>query len=101
MAGNYSATSPYAQTPIEGGEYLDIMVNRSIPKYSDDTRFTINETYHLRPDLLAYDLYGTSTLWWVFAQRNPNSIADPLMDFKAGTTIYLPRKDTLKTVLGF
>ena len=101
MAGNYSATSPYAQTPIEGGEYLDIMVNRSIPKYSDDARFTINETYHLRPDLLAYDLYGTSSLWWVFAQRNPNSLADPLMSFKAGTSIYLPKKDTLKEVLGF
>lgn len=100
MASNYSATSPYAQTPVVG-EYLGIMVNRSIPKYSDDVKFTINETYNLRPDLLAYDLYGSSSLWWVFAQRNPNSLADPLMDFKTGTAIYLPKKDTLKAVLGF
>ena len=101
MAGNYSATSPYAQTPVVGGEYLGVMVNRSIPKYADDVKFTINETYNLRPDLLAFDLYGTSSLWWVFAQRNPNTIADPLMDFKKGTSIYLPKKDVLKTVLGF
>ena len=96
----YQSTSPYFSTP-QNGEYLDIMVNRSIPKLADDIRFTINETYNLRPDLLAYDLYGTPNLWWVFAQRNPNSLTDPLLDFKTGTSIYLPKKSTLKSVLGF
>jgi len=96
----YQSTSPYFSTPVNG-EYLEPMVNRSIPKYADDTRFTINETYNLRPDLLAYDLYGTPNLWWVFAQRNPNSLTDPLLDFKTGTSIYLPKKSTLKSVLGF
>lgn len=96
----YQSTSPYFLTPVNG-EYLGPMVNRSIPKYADDIRFTINETYNLRPDLLAYDLYGTPNLWWVFAQRNPNSLADPLLDFVTGTNIYLPKKSTLKSVLGF
>jgi hypothetical protein len=96
----YQSTSPYFTTPVVG-EYLGLMVNRSIPKYADDIRFTINETYNLRPDLLAYDLYGTPNLWWVFAQRNPNSLTDPLLDFVTGTEIYLPKKSTLKSVLGF
>lgn len=96
----YQSTSPYFLTP-KNGEYLDVMVNRSIPKYADDIRFTINETYNLRPDLLAYDLYGTPNLWWVFAQRNPNSLTDPLLGFVTGTNIYLPKKSTLKSVLGF
>ena len=96
----YQSTSPYFSTSVNG-EYLEPMVNRSIPKYADDTRFTINETYNLRPDLLAYDLYGTPNLWWVFAQRNPNSLTDPLLDFVTGTSIYLPKKSTLKSVLGF
>ena len=96
----YQSTSPYFQTPVTG-DYLGVMVNRSIPKLADDVRFTINETYNLRPDLLAYDLYGTPNLWWVFAQRNPNSLADPLLDFITGTKIYLPKKSTLKSVLGF
>ena len=96
----YQSTSPYFLTPVTG-EYLDVMVNRSIPKLADDIRFTINETYNLRPDLLAYDLYGTPNLWWVFAQRNPNSLTDPLLDFVTGTSIYLPKKSTLKSVLGF
>lgn len=96
----YQSTSPYFTTPVNG-EYLGVMVNRSIPKYADDVRFTINETYNLRPDLLAFDLYGTPNLWWVFAQRNPNSLTDPLLDFVTGNSIYLPKKSTLKSVLGF
>jgi len=96
----YQSTSPYFLTPVNG-EYLGPMVNRSIPKYADDTRFTINEIYNLRPDLLAYDLYGTPNLWWVFAQRNPNTLTDPLLDFTNGTQIYVPKRSTLKSVLGF
>lgn len=96
----YQSTSPYFSTPVNG-EYLGVMTNRSIPKFADDIRFTITETYNLRPDLLAYDLYGTPNLWWVFAQRNPNTIADPLLDFVTGTSIYLPKESTLKSVLGY
>jgi hypothetical protein len=77
------------------------MVNRSITKHDDDPLFVINQVYHLRPDLLAYDLYQKSDLWWVFAQRNPNTLKDPLFDFTAGTEIYLPQTETLKDELGF
>ena len=96
----YSNTSAYYETKVENGA-LGPMVNRKIPKLSDDRLFTINATYHLRPDLLAYDLYDKSDLWWVFAQRNPNTLKDPLYDFKIGTQIYLPQLDTLKESLGF
>jgi len=37
----------------------------------------------------------------VFAQRNPNTLKDPLFDFRIGTSVYLPRLTTLKEVLGF
>jgi hypothetical protein len=49
---------------------------------------------------LAYDLYNDSRLWWVFAQRNPNRLKDPVFDFVAGTSIYLPDIANLKTALG-
>jgi len=96
----YRATSAYADTPITD-YYLDIRTDRSIPKSSDDTIFTINETYNNRPDLLAYDLYEHADLWWVFAQRNPNTLVNPLLDFKTGAIIYLPKLSTLRNVLGF
>jgi len=96
----YRATSAYSSTPLS--EYfLDTMTNRPVPQSSDDTLFTINQTYEMRPDLLAFDLYGHSDLWWVFAQRNPNVLVNPLLDFKVGTVIFLPQLSVLRTVLGF
>lgn len=96
----YAPTSAYFATP-KNGIYLLSWVNRPIPKKTDDILFRINKTYNLRPDLLAYDLYQDSGLWWVFAQRNPNTLADPLGDFREGVQIYIPKIDTLKAALGF
>jgi hypothetical protein len=95
----YAPSSPYYTTSIRNG-VLGVLNNRRIPKLVDDQSFTITQTYNLRPDLLAFDLYGDPGYWWVFAQRNPNQIQDPLGDFTTGTTIYLPKKSTLETVLG-
>jgi len=50
---------------------------------------------------LAFDLYGDSRLWWVFYQRNPNTLQAPPLDFAAGVAIYLPKLSTLKSALGF
>jgi len=95
----YRQTSAHLSTPITDF-YLDTMENRSIPKLADDVLFTINATYDKRPDLLAYDLYNSADLWWVFAMRNPNILVNPLIDFKLGTAIKLPHIDTLRSVLG-
>jgi hypothetical protein len=97
---SYSATSRYYNTGYSQ-YYLDLWVNRPIPKESDDLLMKINTVYEYRPDLLAYDLYETPTLWWVFYQRNPNTLTAPPLDFKAGVDIYLPKITTLRTVLGF
>ena len=96
----YNATSPYYTTGYSQF-FLDTMVNRPIPSQSDDLPFTINQTYQYRPDLLAFDLYDNSGLWWVFYQRNPNTLTKPPLDFVANTSILLPKITTLKSVLGF
>ena len=96
----YDATSPDYLTPYSQF-FLDVMVNRPIPKQNDDILFSINLTYQYRPDLLAFDLYSTPTLWWVFYQRNPNTLTAPPLDFAVGTRIYLPKLSTLKSTLGF
>jgi hypothetical protein len=77
------------------------MVNRSFPRESDDVFFKLNQTYQYRPDLLAFDLYADAGLWWVFYQRNPNTLTAPPWDFEAGKTIYLPKITTLRSTLGF
>lgn len=96
----YDSTSPYYTTGYSQF-FLDVMVNRPINKQPDDILFKINLTYQYRPDLLAYDLYNDSRLWWVFYQRNPNTLQAPPLDFSAGTQIYLPKLSTLKSNLGF
>jgi len=96
----YDATSPYYTTGYTQF-YLDVMNNRPIPKMPDDLQFVITELYQYRPDMLAFDLYETPTLWWVFYQRNPNTLQTPPLDFKTGTTIYIPKITTLRNTLGF
>lgn len=98
---NYTRTSCYYGTPsFDNGQFLDLWNARAIPKLANDLLFTIPPQYEYRPDLLAYDLYGDPTLWWVFAVRNPNTLIDPLWDFTANTSIYLPAKNTLQNALG-
>jgi hypothetical protein len=96
----YPRTSPYLNTDIVNGQYLDVMINRPIPMQPSDVLWDITQVYQYRPDLLAYDLYSDSRLWWVFAQRNPNRLKDPYFDFVAGVGIYIPKLDMLKQVLG-
>ena len=95
----YSSTSPYFTTS-ESSEHLNILSPREITTELDDQSYTIERTYAYRPDLLAYDLYGTPRLWWVFAQRNPDEIEDPIYDFKPGVTIQLPKPANISKDLG-
>ena len=80
MSAQYSDRSPWSTTPITRN-YLDILKIRTVSAESDDFLYTIQPQYNLRPDLLAYDLYGDSALWWVFIQRNLDTLQDPIFDF--------------------
>ena len=97
----YKQSSPYKATSMNpSGEHLGFYQIRTIPAQSDDATYTIEPQYHQRPDLLAYDLYGSAKLWWVFAQRNMDTIKDPVYDLVPGVQIYLPKGAALKTLLG-
>jgi hypothetical protein len=99
MAATYNDLSPWSLTPITRN-YLDLLQIRTVSAESDDFLYTIQPQYNYRPDLLAHDLYGESALWWVFIQRNLDVIQDPILDFVAGTQIYIPKNSSLKEVLG-
>ena len=96
---NYSKSSPYYAT-AKFGNFLDILEYRSIPKVASDVEYQIDAVYRFRPDLLAFDLYGDTGLWWVFASRNPNVLKDPIFDFYPGQVIFVPKKETLISTLG-
>jgi alpha-L-fucosidase len=71
----YSNTSPYFST-AQNNISLDFFTPRTITAEDDDVSYTIDRIYAYRPDLLAYDLYGTPV------------------------TIQLPKLSNLKTDLG-
>lgn len=96
----YKTTSPWNKTSFNVNGYLDTLKIRPIPAEDDDILYEIQPQYNYRPDLLAYDLYNTPNLWWVFAQRNMDIIKDPIFDMKTGTVIYLPKGSKLKASLG-
>lgn len=96
---NYSNTSPWYTTPITQ-DYLNILRIRPVSAEVDDFLYTIKPQYAYRPDLLAFDLYGDPSLWWVFIQRNLDVLQDPIFDFTPGKQIYLPKNAKLREVLG-
>lgn len=91
---------PYSKTKITNTGYLDVLTPVAVPSATDDVYWEITATYNHRPDLLAFDLYGTKDLWWVFAQRNINILKDPIYDFVPGIKIYLPQGSNLRKRLG-
>lgn len=99
MVAKYNNTSPWYTTVLTR-DYLDILSIRAVSAEPDDYLYTIESQYAYRPDLLAYDLYGEANLWWVFIQRNLDVLQDPIFDFVPGTQIYIPKSNSLKSVLG-
>jgi len=99
MAANYSNVSPWFATSVKNN-YLDVLTIRPVAASTDDYLYTIQPQYTYRPDLLAHDLYGEAGLWWVFIQRNLDTLQDPVLDFIPGKQIYIPKGSALKSVLG-
>jgi len=90
----------YKNTEITKSGYLGIWEPIPIPRADNDPLFVITTVYTYRPDLLAYDLYRKKELWWIFAQRNPDTLKDPVFDFIAGTEIYLPQGKYITQYMG-
>ena len=91
----YSEQSPYSKTPVSG-DFLSIMNSRSVLHDASDQSYTIESKYDMRPDLLAFNLYGSSKYWWLFAIRNREMLIDPIQDFRAGVTIRIPKLKNLR-----
>ena len=75
--------------------FLDIKYPRHITPSTRDVEREVEPKYAERPDVLAYDIYGNSRFWWVFAARNPDLLKDPIRDLTAGKVIFLPSEDTV------
>lgn len=59
----------------------------------DDIIYTIQPYEHQRPDILAYRVYGKSSLMWTILQYN--SIVDVTTEFVTGKDIRLPSEQRI------
>lgn len=91
MAAKYKNTSVYSNTRINK-YFLDLYEPPMTPDLENYKTLTLDSKYNHRPDLLAYDLYGQSELWWVFTFYNRDLIKNPIYDFKSGLQIKIPAK---------
>ena len=80
--------------------FLDVSKLPSVPKNASDKLIILDAKYHQRLDLLAFDEYGSSRVWWLIALRNIDVIEDPIKDFKQGLKIYLPSKKVVEELTG-
>jgi hypothetical protein len=68
-------------------EFLDTYIPNTIRVDENDVYMNVTSEYHNRLDLVAYDCYMDSNLWWVIAEAN--NIMNPCM-LDVGTRIRVP-----------
>jgi hypothetical protein len=95
MAVAYDPRSFYSVTKMKSS-HLDYLTPPAIVLDSDKSQYIIDAKYGHRPDKLAYDLYGTAKLWWVFAAINRDKLEDPVWDFVPGLQITVPSPTSVK-----
>lgn len=66
---------------------FDTYIRKKYTPQGNERVMVINKGVEYRPDLVSYDVYGSSDYWWSIMEAN--SIHD-VYSFKAGRTIILP-----------
>jgi hypothetical protein len=92
MAVSYNNSSNYSTTGLNRRN-LDLYNPKISADNLDEETLTIivQNKFDKRPDLLAFELYGSARLWWVFTHYNRDKLKDPIFDFKAGIKIVVPK----------
>lgn len=99
IKSNYSTMGRYGYggSTVDFGNRLGWWDRRILPLSPTDVTIKISSKYAKRPDLLAYDLYGSSTLQWLILQYN--TILDINSEFVEGVSITVPTKTRVHTEL--
>lgn len=89
--------SPFFKTEVYS-TFMGYYIHRDIPPADTDTTILLdNARYDQRPDLLAYDLYGTPDLWWIFGVRN--GLEDLVHDIREGMVLAVPDRNRIMDLL--
>ena len=98
MSVTYKTNSVYAFTPMNSN-FLGIWEPPELEITGNEATIIIPRHQQYRPDLLSYQLYGTSKLWWSFKMINPDKLNDPIWDFVTGLEILASNKKDLSAYM--
>lgn len=89
---NFKSTSRYgrgiAAKTRDNKNFLVLRRPIELTEDASDVFITVTQDYVKRPDLLSYNVYGTTEYWWVIYEFN--NIRDPLFGLKRGQILRIP-----------
>ena len=89
---NFRANSRYTNgivtTNRSNKPFIVLRKSLQLKEDSTDTMILVTQEFEKRPDLLSFNIYGVSELWWVIYEFN--NIRDPFFDLKAGQILRIP-----------
>jgi len=92
---NFKKNSRYTNgiiaTNRSNKDFLVLRKAIKLEEDSTDTFIIVTQEMEKRPDLVSYNAYGVSELWWVIYEIN--QIRDPLFDLKSGQILRIPSLD--------
>lgn len=91
---NFNNYSLYKNTTTNG-TYRGYYEPLTLSKDSSDYFIIVTSEYKYKPGKLAYDLYGSERLNWVFTYFNRDKINDPIFDLTEGLILRVPTKERL------
>lgn len=99
VKSNYSKKGRYSYggSTVDYGNRLGWWERNILPKSETDINVIITPKYAKRPDLVAYDMYGSPQLQWLVLQYN--NIIDVSTEMMEGKTLVLPTKERVLTEL--
>lgn len=73
-------------------QYLETYDHFNVPVNSDDTYHVVKASDQNRLDIISYNYYGTSLLWWIIAEAS--GITDPF-NIPVNTVLRVPSISSL------
>jgi hypothetical protein len=91
----------YSSTPVTDF-YLDIAkfpTAEELLRNKTAETIVVDPKFEYRPDLLSYDLYGSSSYWWVIVLLNRTQLQDPIRDLKPGMVLRVLPKSAINGII--
>ena len=93
--GVYSNIQRYKNPKTNTRYYTNVVYPEIVPTANDLYMYT---SYEDRLDLLAYDYYGNSNLYWIISSANPDITRRDSFFIKGGVQIRIPDPNNIDII---